>query len=63
MKEIDSRGWTVVPKAIAREKALAYANKGYDWLESWNLGYNRQDPSTRNAANLPWHIRGGLYNM
>jgi hypothetical protein len=60
--ELHTKGWTVVPQTIAREKALAYAEKAYQWLESWNLGYVRKDPSTRNAAHLPFHTRGGLYN-
>ncbi|KAJ9365701.1 hypothetical protein C8Q69DRAFT_469814 [Paecilomyces variotii] len=60
--ELQTKGWTVVREAIPKEKALEYADKGYEWLESWNLGFNRSDPSTRKTANLPWHIRGGLYN-
>ena len=61
MQELRSKGWTVVKETISKEKALAYADEGYKWLESWDLGYKRNDPSTRKAANLPWHIRGGLY--
>ncbi|CAK7213977.1 hypothetical protein SEUCBS140593_002031 [Sporothrix eucalyptigena] len=61
LKEFNARGWTVVPEAVPRESALAYADKGYEWLESWSLGFDRNDRSTHKAANLPWHIRGGLY--
>jgi hypothetical protein len=61
MTELDAQGWTVVPEAIPKAKALAYAEKGHEWLESWELGYDRNDTSTHKAANLPWHIRGGLY--
>lgn len=60
--ELHTKGWTVVPQVIAREKALAYAEKAYQWLESWNLGFDRKNPNTRNAAHLPSHTRGGLYN-
>ncbi|PYH91873.1 hypothetical protein BO71DRAFT_401033 [Aspergillus ellipticus CBS 707.79] len=60
--EIITNGWTVVSGAVPRENALAYAEKGYEWLESWKLGFDRKDPSTRKAANLPFHIRGGIYN-
>ncbi|PWY63141.1 hypothetical protein BO83DRAFT_371582 [Aspergillus eucalypticola CBS 122712] len=60
--ELHTKGWTVVRGALPRETALAYANKAYEWLESWDLGFDRKDPSTRKAANLPWHTRGGLYS-
>ncbi|OAA65645.1 Phytanoyl-CoA dioxygenase [Niveomyces insectorum RCEF 264] len=56
-----AKGWTVVPKAISREKALAYADRGYDWLESWNLGFDRKDRSTYKTEKLPWYARSGLY--
>ncbi|OJJ08889.1 hypothetical protein ASPVEDRAFT_48021 [Aspergillus versicolor CBS 583.65] len=60
--ELSTKGWTVVHETIPKVKALEYADKAYDWLESWNLGFDRNDPSTRKASNLPYHIRGGLYN-
>ena len=60
--ELHTKGWTVVRGALPRDRALAYADKGYEWLESWNLGFDRKDPSTRKTANLPWHTRVGLYN-
>ncbi|PYI21809.1 hypothetical protein BO99DRAFT_400481 [Aspergillus violaceofuscus CBS 115571] len=62
LQHLQTRGWTVVREAIPRAKALGYAEKGYEWLESWNLGFNRHDPTTRKATNLPWNLRGGLYN-
>lgn len=61
LQDFHAKGWTVVREAIPKENALAYADKGYEWLESWKLGFDRNDPSTRKTENLPWHIRGGLY--
>ncbi|KAJ5367895.1 uncharacterized protein N7496_007655 [Penicillium cataractarum] len=29
--------------------------------DGWNFGYNRNDPSTRKAANLPFTHRGGIF--
>ncbi|OJZ85436.1 hypothetical protein ASPFODRAFT_165485 [Aspergillus luchuensis CBS 106.47] len=60
--ELHTKGWTVVRGALPRDRALAYADKAYEWLESWDLGFDRKDPSTRKAANLPWHTHGGLYS-
>ena len=63
LKEFAAKGWTVIREAIPKDKALAYAEKGYEWLESWDgLGFDRNDPSTRDAAHLSWSSRGGLYN-
>lgn len=60
--ELHRKGWTVVPRIIPREKALAYAENAYQWLESWKLGFDRNNSKTRNASHLPFHTRGGLYN-
>ncbi|KAI5922992.1 hypothetical protein F4810DRAFT_233025 [Camillea tinctor] len=62
LKEFHTKGWIVVPQVIPKEKALVYAKKGYEWLEGWNLGFDRNDPATRKTANLPFNVRGGLYN-
>ncbi|PWY95919.1 hypothetical protein BO94DRAFT_530660 [Aspergillus sclerotioniger CBS 115572] len=62
MKNLRTKGWTVVPDVLTQEQAAHYADNCYEWLEGWGLGYNRHDPSTRKSADLPWHSRGGLYN-
>ncbi|GAD97196.1 hypothetical protein ANI_1_2256104 [Paecilomyces variotii No. 5] len=62
MKELRTKGWTVVPETISREKALKYADSAYSWLESWGYGYDRKDPSTRKAANLPFTHRSGIFS-
>ncbi|KAJ6015937.1 hypothetical protein N7540_010528 [Penicillium herquei] len=46
-------GFAVVKGAIAKEKALEYADKMYSWLEDFNLGFKRDDPSTVHKDNLP----------
>ncbi|KAL7409791.1 hypothetical protein BDY24DRAFT_195714 [Mrakia frigida] len=56
-------GWAVVPKAFSEENAKAYASKGHDFLESHNLGYDRNDPLTFQAHLLPTVSRGGLVNL
>lgn len=49
----------VVPPARAAE----YASRAHDWLESFDLGYKRDDPKTYLADNLPTSFKGGLYNL
>jgi hypothetical protein len=61
LQELSTRGWTVVPEAIAREKALEYADQAYAWLESWKLGYDRHNESTRKASKLPFSHRAGIF--
>ncbi|KIH92448.1 hypothetical protein SPBR_02891 [Sporothrix brasiliensis 5110] len=46
-------GYAVVKGAVPRERALAYADKMYALLESFNLGYDRNDPSTVHPDKLP----------
>ena len=48
---------------MAPEKAAEYSNEGEKWLEGFNLGYKRDDPSTWDVKNLPKHIKGGLYSQ
>lgn len=48
---------------ISKEKAAEYALAGEDWLEGFNLGYKRDDPSTWDVKHLPRHNRGGLYSQ
>jgi len=46
-------GYCVVKGAIPQERALQYANEMFDWLEGFNLGFDRNDPSTINEKHLP----------
>jgi len=39
-----------------------YISQAYDWLESFNLGFDRNDKSTHVASNLPFSYKGGLYS-
>ncbi|KAL2785527.1 hypothetical protein BJX66DRAFT_343035 [Aspergillus keveii] len=46
-------GYAVVKGAIPIERAKNYANEFYTYLEDFDLGYKRDDPSTVKRANLP----------
>ncbi|ERS97048.1 hypothetical protein HMPREF1624_06377 [Sporothrix schenckii ATCC 58251] len=46
-------GYAVVKGAIPRERALAYADKMYSLIESFGLGYDRNDPATVHPDKLP----------
>jgi len=46
-------GYAVVKGAVPSENALKYANSFYSYLEGFNLGYDRNDPSTIKRSKLP----------
>ncbi|KAI0014541.1 phytanoyl-CoA dioxygenase [Xylariomycetidae sp. FL0641] len=46
-------GYAVIKGAIPRERAEGYASEMYGLLESFNLGYDRRDPSTVHPDKLP----------
>jgi hypothetical protein len=46
-------GYVVIKGAVPRERALQYSDEIQEWLESFNLGYKRDDPSTIKEECLP----------
>lgn len=56
-------GYVVVKSAIPRERAEKYVDKAYSFLESFNLGFDRNDPSTFDKDNLPFSHRGGTSSI
>ncbi|KAJ5766167.1 uncharacterized protein N7511_003783 [Penicillium nucicola] len=51
--DILQNGYAVVKGAIARDRALKYADDIYTWLEEFNLGFDRNDRSTIHKDHLP----------
>ncbi|KAF9043649.1 hypothetical protein BDZ89DRAFT_1059571 [Hymenopellis radicata] len=60
--DLARQGWAVVPGVLAKDKCDAYITRMHAWLESFGLGYKREDPSTWDMSNLPVGHRGGLFN-
>ncbi|GAA5924593.1 uncharacterized protein JCM15063_005684 [Sporobolomyces koalae] len=58
--DLREHGYAIV-KAIPRERALEYRQRAFDWLESWDRGFDRTDPSTFGDEHLPVNKRGGMY--
>jgi hypothetical protein len=54
-------GYVVVKGAIPKDKAKAYQNSALEWLEGFNLGFDRNDKSTWKKENLPQSWKGGMY--
>jgi hypothetical protein len=52
----------VVKNVISEEKAAAYVERMYKWLEGFGNGFKRDDRSTWRVSKLPYFSKGGLYN-
>ncbi|GAA5870749.1 hypothetical protein JCM16303_001575 [Sporobolomyces ruberrimus] len=55
--DLHKDGYAVVKGAIPRARALEYRSRAFDWLESWNRGFKRDDPSTFGDECLPVNRR------
>jgi hypothetical protein len=58
LAEAKDTGYTVIPGVLPKQKALAYADKAYQWVESFGLGFDHNDPSTHTADKLHYFVRG-----
>ncbi|RAH84248.1 hypothetical protein BO86DRAFT_307100 [Aspergillus japonicus CBS 114.51] len=55
------QGYVVLKGVIPREKAAYYRQKELDWLQSFNLGLDLNDPTTWTAEHLPQSFKAGMY--
>lgn len=53
-------GYAVVKGVLSKEKAAGYVDEIYEWLESFGLGFKRDDPSTLREECLPVIHQKGL---
>jgi hypothetical protein len=59
--DLQKKGWCVVPSVIPKERCDEYVNEALGWLESFPLGFKRDDKSTWTDDHLPVSVKGGLY--
>ncbi|KAH9842200.1 Phytanoyl-CoA dioxygenase [Teratosphaeria destructans] len=52
-KDLVRDGYAVVKGAVPRERAEGYVDEMYSWLEAFDLGFKRDDPSTIRKEHLP----------
>lgn len=55
--ERTDRQYTVVKGTIPAERAAEYVQRMYGWLESFNLGFKGNDPSTWHIDRVPYFNR------
>ncbi|KAB2572050.1 hypothetical protein DBV05_g9278 [Lasiodiplodia theobromae] len=58
--DLSRDGYAIIKGAIPRERADKYADEMYSWLEGFNLGFNRHDPSTIHKRHLPHITEKGM---
>ncbi|WVQ79354.1 hypothetical protein IAT38_001451 [Cryptococcus sp. DSM 104549] len=59
---LSREGWVVVKGVFSAEKAQSYADKAYAFIESWGLGFDRNDRSTYVPEKMPFFFKGGLFH-
>jgi hypothetical protein len=59
--ELARDGVVVLKERIPRARALEYREKAFQWLETFGLGFKRDDESTWTNEHMPTHIKGGEF--
>ncbi|GAA82776.1 MFS transporter [Aspergillus luchuensis IFO 4308] len=54
-------GYAVIKGVMSKERASEYQSEALTWLESFGLGFDRNDKSTWKKENLPQSWKGGMY--
>ncbi|WVQ71114.1 hypothetical protein IAR50_000639 [Cryptococcus sp. DSM 104548] len=60
--DISTKGYAVVKGSIPTDRALAYREHMFQWLESFPLGFDRNDSTTWKNEHLPVHMKGGMFH-
>lgn len=58
LHQLRTQGFAVVKGVIPRERAEAYADRMYQWVEDFGLGFDRNDPSTRTKDKIHFFYKG-----
>jgi hypothetical protein len=59
--DIVKKGYAVIP-ALSVEKALSLREQAHSWVEGFERGYKRDDPSTFTVEKLPVSVKGGAFS-
>ncbi|KAH8897559.1 hypothetical protein GQ53DRAFT_802870 [Thozetella sp. PMI_491] len=55
-------GYVVLKGVVSRDRAQHYLDSLFDWLETFPYGFKKDDRSTWGPANLPAHVKSGMYH-
>ena len=54
-------GYVVIKGAVPKDRAIGYQNEALNWLESFNIGFDKEDKTTWKKEHLPQSWKGGMY--
>jgi len=54
-------GFVVIKGAVPKDRASVYQTEALNWLESFNIGFDKNDKTTWKKENLPQSWKGGMY--
>ena len=57
-KELEEKGYCVIPNVISKEKANESVSKFWDWFEGFETGVDRNNPKTWTCSKLPFSLHG-----
>jgi hypothetical protein len=63
IKELDVKGYTVIPNIFSTRKCNKYIKRVWDWLEGLGTGIKRDDPSTWKNDKWPVNIHGIIQHL
>ncbi|KAJ9127729.1 hypothetical protein QFC24_000012 [Naganishia onofrii] len=58
--DLIKNGYAVIKGAIPKERAAKYVDEMHEWLESFEMGYKRGDPSTVSIDKMPLISEKGM---
>lgn len=61
--DLYANGYAVIKGAIPRDRAVAYQQKAFDWVQSFNLGLDFENPETWTKAHLPVQSKISTFNQ
>lgn len=61
-QKLEQDGFVVVPGVVSPQDCTEFCEEALNWLEKFPHGFKRDDRSTWTSENLPYSVKGGLYN-
>ncbi|WVW85890.1 hypothetical protein I302_107928 [Kwoniella bestiolae CBS 10118] len=62
LETLEQEGWVVVKGVLSSEKAKTYEDAAYAFLESFGMGFDRNDKTTWVPEQMPFFFKGGLFH-
>lgn len=54
-------GYVIIKGVLPKDRARQYQHEALTWLESFGIGFDRNDKTTWKKENVPQSFKGGMY--